>query len=212
MISGKVRVNAGEDTLAVLEKGDYFGETALLKDVPRTANIDALSDGRLLVIEGDAFRELMNQLPQLAESLRNIPTIRSLLKQVTFLEKLPADKLALLASRFKLKAYKPGTALIEQGTRGRFFFVITEGEVDIVVKSLDGREKLIAQRGAGSVMGEISLIKGVPTTATVRARGAVKALVLDEATFKELCQEIPGLRFNLDQVGEERLKELSGKD
>jgi len=212
MISGKVRVNAGEDTLAVLEKGDYFGETALLKDVPRTANIDALSDGRLLVIEGDAFRELMNQLPQLAESLRNIPTIRSLLKQVTFLEKLPADKLALLASRFKLKAYKPGTALIEQGTRGRSFFVITEGEVDIVVKSLDGREKLIAQRGAGSVMGEISLIKGVPTTATVQARGAVKALVLDEATFKELCQEIPGLRFNLDQVGEERLKELSGKD
>src|SRR3990172_5823030 len=41
-----------ERSLAVLEKGDFFGEMAILEDLPRNASARALTDAKLLQING----------------------------------------------------------------------------------------------------------------------------------------------------------------
>jgi len=52
--SGKVaikkRVPHGEIVVAVLEKGDFFGEMAMLEHIPRTAGAEVVEDGDLIVI------------------------------------------------------------------------------------------------------------------------------------------------------------------
>lgn len=53
--SGTVDVVAGGTRLATLGPGEYFGEIALLHDVPRTATVVAREDGVLLTLARDAF-------------------------------------------------------------------------------------------------------------------------------------------------------------
>jgi MFS family permease len=51
---GTLDIDLG-DTHAAARGGDYFGEIALLRDVPRTATVTAVADSQLYALERDAF-------------------------------------------------------------------------------------------------------------------------------------------------------------
>jgi MFS family permease len=53
--AGEVSVTHGSDELARLGSGDFFGEIALLRDVPRTASVTTLTDSSLFALERDDF-------------------------------------------------------------------------------------------------------------------------------------------------------------
>ena len=52
--------------LSQLEKGDFFGEMALLESAPRTADAVAQSDVKLLPINGARFDEMLRKNPEIA--------------------------------------------------------------------------------------------------------------------------------------------------
>jgi CRP-like cAMP-binding protein len=68
--SGKVEVvrevPGGSVRLAVLEKGDLFGEMALFSDEPRSATVRALGEARVLTIDKRGFLKRVHQDPSLA--------------------------------------------------------------------------------------------------------------------------------------------------
>lgn len=64
IVSGKVRISKivpgiGEEALAVLEPGAYFGEMALIDDTPRSADAIAHTPCRLWVMQKQDLEELM---------------------------------------------------------------------------------------------------------------------------------------------------------
>jgi len=59
-------VGGKETVLAVLEKGDFFGEMSVLEDMPRAASARAISDTRLLQINGSTFDQLLRDNPEIA--------------------------------------------------------------------------------------------------------------------------------------------------
>ena len=66
IISGEVRITqrariSGEETLTVLKKGDFFGEMALLEDLPRSATAIAHSDTYMLEISRDKFLRFIDK-------------------------------------------------------------------------------------------------------------------------------------------------------
>lgn len=62
-------VNGSEVTLAVLKKGDMFGEMALLENKPRSASAIAHSDCRLMVVNLANFNQMVTTQPQMISRL-----------------------------------------------------------------------------------------------------------------------------------------------
>ena len=62
----KKRVPHGETTLAVLEKGDFFGEMAILERMPRSASAEVVEDGDLIVIQSELFGDMIKSNPEIA--------------------------------------------------------------------------------------------------------------------------------------------------
>jgi CRP-like cAMP-binding protein len=60
------RVPHGEIVVAVLEKGDFFGEMALLERIPRTAGAEMIEDGDLIVIGSEVFGDMVKGNPEIA--------------------------------------------------------------------------------------------------------------------------------------------------
>lgn len=59
-------VKEGEATLAVLEKGDFFGEMSILERLPRSASAEVVEAGDLIVISSDVFGDMIKANPEIA--------------------------------------------------------------------------------------------------------------------------------------------------
>src|SRR5262249_6517827 len=62
--SGRVQVTQHGSLIRQLGPGDWFGELALLRDVPRTASVRALTECSFVVIGRDAFLGAVTGVPQ----------------------------------------------------------------------------------------------------------------------------------------------------
>jgi len=68
--SGKVKISKKirgvEKTLATLEKGEFFGEMAILNDKPRSATAETIEDCEMLVIDRKTFETLLRSNVEIA--------------------------------------------------------------------------------------------------------------------------------------------------
>ena len=65
IVDGHAEVIKGEEKVNDLDAGDFFGEIALLTGAPPTASVVATTTVHALVIEGHAFRRLLEDAPDI---------------------------------------------------------------------------------------------------------------------------------------------------
>lgn len=59
-------IRGEEKRVALLEKGDFFGEMAILEELPRNASARALEASRLLEVNGATFGQMLLDTPEIA--------------------------------------------------------------------------------------------------------------------------------------------------
>ena len=66
---GTAEVWRGEQFLAELGPGDFFGEMGLVDDLRRNASVVAKSPMTVIVMTGQAFRQTARELPDVAQKI-----------------------------------------------------------------------------------------------------------------------------------------------
>jgi CPA1 family monovalent cation:H+ antiporter len=69
IVDGVFEVRRKGEQVGRLTKGDFFGEVALIKDQPRSADVNALSDATCLVLTSWVFRVLISCYPTIAKNI-----------------------------------------------------------------------------------------------------------------------------------------------
>lgn len=131
--------------------------------------------------------------------------------EVRFFAALDDEERDWLHGRGVVRRFEPATALfLEREESDRVMFLL-EGRVKVASSSDDGRERVLAFRGPGEVLGELSAIDGEPRSAAVIAVDEVRALVVPAADFRYFLERRPKVAFFLLRKLIARLREADRK-
>ncbi len=119
---------------------------------------------RLTVIEwqpdkGDNMRELDNRRDAGKNELRHMP----------FFSELSPDETELVEQLIYKKRFQKNRIVLAEEETSQYMYFIFSGKVRIVKKNEDGREQIIAIHKKGDYFGEMSLLDGKTSHATVIA-------------------------------------------
>ena len=127
------------------------------------------------------------------------------LKQIPLFADLRAEDIQRLIEMSETIAIPTGVWLMHEGEPGDALYVILEGEVEISKRS--GQQTiLLSVRGAGTMLGELSLLEDTPRTASVCAREDVQLMKIGRETFLQLLHESPTAALAVLRTVNERLR------
>ncbi|HVB60906.1 MAG TPA: cyclic nucleotide-binding domain-containing protein [Ktedonobacteraceae bacterium] len=129
------------------------------------------------------------------------------LAKVELFSGLNKKELQALARICQERKYEAGTTLVSQGDTGVGLYIITSGKVRITqVLDPDKAEEVLAEEGAGSVLGEMALLDDLPRSASMVAIEDVTALLLPVWEFRTALQQHPDIAVKLLSVLSRRLR------
>jgi CRP/FNR family cyclic AMP-dependent transcriptional regulator len=106
----------------------------------------------------------------------------------SFLDALTEEEAADLHAAGRRRAYGPGVTLFHEGDDSGPVVVILGGRVKVATLGGGGREAIIAVRGPGDLIGELSAIDGGPRSATVTTLEPAEVLLVPGSAFAALLE------------------------
>ncbi|MCK5056308.1 MAG: mechanosensitive ion channel [Candidatus Aminicenantes bacterium] len=130
--------------------------------------------------------------------------IFEVLKNNELLKTIDPALLSHLAEHVEIDTYGAGEILINEGETSRYFFLVIEGEVDIIKD-----RKIFHRLTDNDYFGEISIFTGEKTSATVKVAAESKVLKIPSEKFKEVLKINEQTAKQLSQVIAVRKSKLS---
>jgi cAMP-dependent protein kinase regulator len=187
---GEVDVYVNKEFMTSIQEGGSFGELALIYGTPRAATVIAKSDlVKLWAIDRMTYRAIL-----MGSTMRKRKLYDEFLSKVQILADLDKWERANVADALERCDFAQGTHVVEQGQPGDEFFIIVEGEAQVLQKrSDDAQFDVVGNLGPSDYFGEIALLLDRPRAATVVAKTPLKCVKLDRNRFERVmgpCREI----------------------
>jgi CRP-like cAMP-binding protein len=123
-----------------------------------------------------------------------------LIRKVPLFSRLSTKRLREVAALADEVDVPAGKVLAREGDRGREFFALLEGEVEV-----EQGGRLLRRMQKGEFFGEIALVTKMPRTATVTAISPARVLVITERDFGGLLKNTPEVGRAVAEALVERL-------
>ena len=131
-----------------------------------------------------------------------------LISRVPLFASLPRGEIEHLAETLRLCEFPDGTLVFREGSTGDRFYILLDGQVEIIKALGTDAERLLGVRQAGSFIGEMSLFSHDGRyTASVRARTPLQLLEMTRADFDALLHRQPALAYEVVRTLSQRLDE-----
>jgi ABC-type lipoprotein export system ATPase subunit len=125
---------------------------------------------------------------------------------------LSHPQMLAVTQRANKQVYEPGTVILRQGESVDNFFMVENGEVDIVVEKPGSGEMRLARLGPGQFFGEVELLQGGTSIASVRASAkGTELAILPREVFFQLINNSPLTSSALQEVAKNRRAENQRK-
>lgn len=139
--------------------------------------------------------------------------LRGMLASSNLFADLSLDNIKTLAKYARAYSAAKDTTIFLEGQYAGFMCIIMRGRVKVFKDSDDGRSKLIAEADAGNSLGEMSMLDGLPPSATAVAAESVTLVTLTRADFTKIVAESPQLAtkilWRFARLMSERLRHTS---
>lgn len=130
----------------------------------------------------------------------------SLLSRVPLFQTLPESEIQHLARTLTVRQVPHDTVLFYEGDAGQHFYILREGEIQVVKGIGTADERVINVRHPGEFIGEMSLFnRDGKRTASVRACGSAQLWEMTRADFDALLTRHPYLAYEMVRVLSNRL-------
>ena len=161
----------------------------------------------------DAGRNAENTAPAKRQKMLGLPeeinrrsSLSGLLRQVKYFEHLNDIELRQLIEVGCPQRLRPQEFLFRENDPGDAFYIILSGSVEVFVEAID---KHLTHLNAGKFFGELSLMLGIPRTASVRALEETVLFAINRQGFQKILTERPDLSEQIIQEIAQHKEELS---
>ena len=137
--------------------------------------------------------------------------IKELLKSFPLFSDLSDEDLSDIEKIVKIKRFGKNEIILYQFDPGDSLYIISRGKVKVVLFSKDGKEVLLSNLGPGEFFGEMSLLDGLPRSASVVALEDSEVLVLNRKDFLELIRNLPEIALRILTEMSKRLRSADQK-
>ena len=114
---------------------------------------------------------------------------QDLLATIPIFSFLGRSELTAVQELFVEETHQKGDIICRQGEEGNTFYVVLDGELDVLVG--EANQQLIAVLKRGDFFGEMALLQGGKRTATVAASRRARLMSLDRVAFNTLFMKNP---------------------
>lgn len=128
------------------------------------------------------------------------------LRSVPLFSYLPVDITTRMASRFKKEVVSIGNELVVEGEDGNKFFIIAEGQVEVLSKGAHGSNLRIALLTEGEFFGDADIVSEKRSDVTIRTLTPCVLLSFSRKDLDSVLNEQPGVRAEFQKAIDKHLE------
>lgn len=176
---GTVELFINGKSIKNLEKGESFGELALLHGAPRSATIVANTECLFWVLERKNFKKIVDHINQL-----NYEENKQFVHSISILSHIENDQKSILCQNLIKEIYEEGSVIVKEGDDANCLYIIKEGEVNCVFKG-----KVVVTLRKGDYFGEKAILTDSTRTMDVVAKTKCTCYSISVETLKQMVGE-----------------------
>ena len=137
------------------------------------------------------------------------------LERTAMFEQFKRDDFAVLVDYLTVTRVDEGAVIFREGERGAHMCLLLEGKLSVLKDPGNGGQKKVTDVSPGKLIGEMSVMDGMPYSATVVASAPATLALLSRENLARICEDRPRvgnkLLWKIGHLMSLRLRQTTGK-